>query len=41
MADKALELMCDRATKRVTFGKKLMDHQNIKFIIAQSRIEIE
>ena len=23
MSEKALELMCDRATKRITFGKKL------------------
>ena len=26
MAERAIELMCDRAAKRVTFSKKLMNH---------------
>ena len=36
----ALELMCDRALVRETFGKKLSDYANIQDWIAQSRIEI-
>ena len=37
----ALEMMCDRALERVTFGKKLADNANIQDWIAQSRIEID
>jgi len=37
----ALEMMCDRALDRVTFGKKLADNANIQDWIAQSRIEID
>ena len=40
-AEKALELMCDRALKRRTFGKDLWDHQTVKFEIANSRLEID
>jgi acyl-CoA dehydrogenase len=37
----ALELMCDRALSRSTFGKSLADNANIQDWIAESRIEIE
>ena len=37
----ALELMCDRALARETFGKKLAENANIQDWIAQSRIEID
>ncbi|MGD9913218.1 MAG: acyl-CoA dehydrogenase family protein [Rhizobiaceae bacterium] len=37
----ALELMCDRALTRSTYGKKLADNANIQDWIAESRIEIE
>jgi acyl-CoA dehydrogenase len=37
----ALELMCDRAIARSTFGKPLSDNSNIRDWIAESRIEIE
>ena len=37
----ALELMCDRAITRSTFGKPLSDNSNIRDWIAESRIEIE
>jgi len=37
----ALELMCDRALARETFGKKLSENANIQDWIAQSRIEID
>ena len=37
----ALELMCQRALERSTFGKLLADNANIQDWIAQSRIEIE
>lgn len=37
----ALELMCDRAIARSTFGKPLSDNANIRDWIAESRIEIE
>jgi len=40
-AEKALELMCDRALKRRTFGKDLWDHQKVKFDVANSRLEID
>lgn len=36
----ALELMCDRALQRKTFGKLLADRDNIQDWIAHSRIEI-
>lgn len=37
----ALELMCDRALARETFGKPIADNANIQDWIAQSRIEID
>lgn len=40
-AERALELMCQRAEKRVTFGKKLSEQGVIREWIANSRIEIE
>lgn len=41
IAERALELMCKRATSRVTFGKPLSDNANIQDWIAEARIEIE
>jgi acyl-CoA dehydrogenase len=40
-AERALELMCDRADQRVTFGEPLARRTNIRDWIAESRIEIE
>ncbi len=40
-AERALELMCARATKRVAFGKPLYKHGKVLHDIAQSRLEIE
>jgi acyl-CoA dehydrogenase len=37
----ALELMCDRALERRTFGRPLSDRANIQARIAQSRFEID
>lgn len=37
----ALELMCERALERATFGKHLSEYANIQDWIAQSRIEID
>ena len=37
----ALEMMCDRALERSTFGKPLADRANIQDWIAQSRFEID
>jgi acyl-CoA dehydrogenase len=37
----AMELMCDRALARQTFGTRLAEYANIRDWIAQSRIEIE
>jgi acyl-CoA dehydrogenase len=41
MAERALELMCRRATQRVTFGRPLADRANIQDWIAESRIAID
>jgi len=41
VAERALELMCKRATKRVAFGKPLADNDITLERIAQSRIEID
>lgn len=41
MAQRALELMCQRAGRRSTFGRKLIDQSSIRQEIAQSRCEIE
>jgi len=40
-AERALELMIDRANKRTTFGTKLVDQGVIREWIADSRIEID
>ena len=39
-AERALELMCQRAGQRVTFGQPLAERANIQDWIAESRIEI-
>jgi acyl-CoA dehydrogenase len=39
-AERALELMCQRAASRVTFGQPLSERANIQDWIAESRIEI-
>ena len=41
MAERALELMCVRASERITFGKPLAARANISDWIAESRIELE
>jgi acyl-CoA dehydrogenase len=41
IAERALEYMCDRVVKRVTFGKPLAEQGVIQEWIADSRIEIE
>jgi acyl-CoA dehydrogenase len=41
VAERALELMCKRATSRVAFGKKLADNDISLERIAQCRIEID
>lgn len=41
MAERALELMCERASARVAFGKPLAAQANIADWIAEARIEIE
>jgi acyl-CoA dehydrogenase len=41
MAERALELMCRRASERVAFGRPLADRANIQDWIAESRIDIE
>jgi acyl-CoA dehydrogenase len=40
-AERALELMCRRATERVTFGQPVAMRSNVQDWIAESRIEIE
>jgi acyl-CoA dehydrogenase len=40
-AQRALEMMCQRAAQRVTFGQRLADHGMVQDWIAQSQIEIE
>jgi acyl-CoA dehydrogenase len=40
-AERALELMCRRASERVTFGRPLASRSNIQDWIAESRIDIE
>jgi acyl-CoA dehydrogenase len=41
VAERALELMCDRADARETFGKPVSHNANIRDWIAESRIELE
>ena len=40
-AERALELMCDRADARETFGRPVSHNANIRDWIAEARIEIE
>jgi acyl-CoA dehydrogenase len=40
-AERALELMCQRALTRTTFGKRVADRANIQDWIAEARIELE
>jgi acyl-CoA dehydrogenase len=40
-AERALELLCDRADERRTFGKPVSHNANIRDWIAESRIELE
>jgi acyl-CoA dehydrogenase len=40
-AERALELMCERASSRTTFGQPLADRANIQDWIAEGRIEID
>jgi acyl-CoA dehydrogenase len=40
-AERALELMCRRASSRVTFGQPVSERANIQDWIAEARIEIE
>jgi acyl-CoA dehydrogenase len=41
MAERALDLMCERAHSRVAFGKPLADQGVVQDAIAESRMEIE
>src|SRR5205085_8635109 len=41
VAERALELMCRRATSRVAFGKTLAEQGTVRTAIAESRMEIE
>jgi len=41
VAERALELMCKRATSRVAFGKTLAEQGTVRTAIAESRMEIE
>ncbi|MDX6727582.1 MAG: acyl-CoA dehydrogenase [Baekduia sp.] len=40
-AERALELLCKRASSRVTFGQPVSERANVQDWIAESRIEIE
>ncbi|MDX6704000.1 MAG: acyl-CoA dehydrogenase [Baekduia sp.] len=40
-AERALELLCKRASSRVTFGRPVSERANVQDWIAESRIEIE
>jgi acyl-CoA dehydrogenase len=41
MAERALDLMCQRAQARVTFGRRVAEYSNIQDWIAEARIELE
>ncbi|XP_070289514.1 acyl-CoA dehydrogenase family member 11 isoform X2 [Myotis yumanensis] len=41
LAERALQIMCERATQRVAFKKKLHSHEVVAHWIAESRIAIE
>ncbi len=40
-AERALDLMCARATERITFGQPVAERANVQDWIAESRIEID
>jgi acyl-CoA dehydrogenase len=41
LAERALDLLCQRALQRVTFGKPVAENANIQDWIAESRIDLE
>ncbi|HEU0196899.1 MAG TPA: acyl-CoA dehydrogenase family protein, partial [Nevskiaceae bacterium] len=41
MAERALQMLCERALSRTTFGKPIADNANIRDWIAEARIDIE
>jgi alkylation response protein AidB-like acyl-CoA dehydrogenase len=41
VAERALELMCNRAEQRSTFGKQISKHQVVQHDIANCRVKIE
>eukprot|EP01080_Neovahlkampfia_damariscottae_P001636 gene1636-12761_t len=41
LTERCITQMCKRANERISFGKKISDHQVIQHYIAQSRMEIE
>jgi acyl-CoA dehydrogenase len=41
VAERALELLCERALSRTTFGKPIAERENVRDTIADARIEIE
>ncbi|XP_037380225.1 acyl-CoA dehydrogenase family member 11 [Talpa occidentalis] len=41
LAERALEIMCERTTQRVAFKKKLYEHEVVAHWIAESRLAIE
>jgi len=41
MAERAMEMMCKRASERETFGKLLQDYSSIRQDVAKSKCEIE
>lgn len=41
MAERAMELMCERAIARKTFGKRVVQHQTVRVAVAESRMEID
>jgi acyl-CoA dehydrogenase len=41
MAERALELMCERTVSRSTFGQPIIDHGVVQHWIAEARIRIE
>jgi acyl-CoA dehydrogenase len=40
-AERAIEMMCDRANSRETFGEKLADKQFVQDFVARSRMEVD
>jgi acyl-CoA dehydrogenase len=41
MAERALELMCERTAQRSTFGRAIIDHGVVQHWIAEARVRIE